>query len=596
MAVNDYFSYNLPDGDIGGQYDPLTIHLYPNVATPIPTTNVYTLASLTGEFSSSDLEPTSKSILSQDYNFYATVDFYSVSGDLVQSFYKEIIPQLNSGTITIDNDTIANLLPLLGAGISTIKIQVKESEYFAQSPVINAPLEILPPEYTKFGQKNTKIDLIDPMINSWAEAFDGDDHMPFESNYPHLMGTLWIDADFWGTSEEKEQSIQDYIEINLMGTIEGEDGLPSTFPIREGIMLRPVNREGLITYTDRPLPHTKISKLIGMGEAYLTDLFQRSDRNTQMRPFINFKTFASKMQPALTRAFGEKIANDLIGDYLADEGSRFQILYSFYKILCDKTNTFYNFGDFSEILFGNPDKASVFLRTPTPAIRDLDQMWTLEYMVSKMKVNTRLGFNPSAETLSEIKNEVIGIIRKNFISQVSQGLPPEAVIMILESLKALSEVREHRVSFKELSLEIDKNENKLFLSRMFGSGRATPRAVTLRLLAVLTSEGVNPDHMAFQWAELYLNTRGLAHINFDYYLRELTTVVDHTPATTSQITQKNRLMAKSITWGLTAGRSWLTGEKMSYDQTILHHIRHDANPPITPFMVGLMRRCKILRL
>ena len=249
LGMNDQYSYNLPDGDTGGQYDPLTLHLYPTVATPIPTTSTYTLASLTGEFSSSDLEPTSESILSQDYRFYATVDFYSVSGDLVQSFNnKEIIPQFNSGTITIENDTIANLLPLIGPGISTIKIQVQESEYFAQSPVINAPLEILPPEYTKFGEKNTKIDLIDPMINSWAEAFDGEVHMPFESNYPHLMGTLWIDADFWGTSEDKERSIQDYIEVNLMGTIGGEDGLPSTFPIREGIMLRPVNREGLMMF------------------------------------------------------------------------------------------------------------------------------------------------------------------------------------------------------------------------------------------------------------------------------------------------------------------------------------------------------------
>ena len=128
----------------------------------------------------------------------------------------------------------------------------------------------------------------------------------------------------------------------------------------------------------------------------------------------------------------------------------------------------------------------MLLRNPTTAKRDLDQMWTVEYLVSKMRVNTKIGFNPSEKTLNEIKNEVIGIIRKNFISQVSQGLPPESVIMVLESLKALSEIREHRVSFKELSLEIDRNENKFFLTRMFGSGRTTPRAVTLRLLEVLT--------------------------------------------------------------------------------------------------------------
>ena len=45
-------------------------------------------------------------------------------------------------------------------------------------------------------------------------------------------------------------------------------------------------------------------------------------------------------------------------------------------------------------------------------------------------------------------------------------------------------------------------------------------------------------------------------------------------------------MAKTITWGLTAGRSWWSGEKMTYDETILHHIRHDANFPFKTLYGG----------
>lgn len=314
-----------------------------------------------------------------------------------------------------------------------------------------------------------------------------------------------------------------------------------------------------------------------MGISYLGDLFQRSDRDARTRPFITFKTFASKMQPSLTQAFGESIASDLIGDYLKGEGSRCYMLYLFYKLLCDKTNMFFSIGDFSEIMFGNRDKASVLMRIPTPAIRDLNQMWTIEYMITHIKANKRLGFNPGEGTLNDIIKEATIIVRKNFISQVSEALSPVAVIMILESLKALSEIRGYRVSFNELSKLIDRNQNKLFITRMLASGRSAPRAATMRLLELLTSEGVNPDHMAIQFVELFLNTRGLAHINFDFYLRELNVVLDSRQTSKTTLTQEKRLMARSIVWGLTAGRSWITGEKMTYDQTVLHHVRHDPN-------------------
>ena len=184
-------------------------------ANPIPSMIGSTIDSLTKIYTSSQLEPTSHDILGDDYSYYAYLDFYTPSGSLVESLFMEIHPEFNSGVITIDNETVVQILSKLGPGISTIEIQVSESEYYKLSPTVRVPIEIRPPSWIKYGQKNTHIDLIDPFINAWGNAFNGEEFMPFESNYPHLIGTVWIEPDFEGPGDEKERSIQDYVEINL---------------------------------------------------------------------------------------------------------------------------------------------------------------------------------------------------------------------------------------------------------------------------------------------------------------------------------------------------------------------------------------------
>ena len=47
----------------------------------------------------------------------------------------------------------------------------------------------------------------------------------------------------------EELSIQDYIEINLDCTIYNDDGTTSTFPLQNDIMLRPGNRDGVMTFS-----------------------------------------------------------------------------------------------------------------------------------------------------------------------------------------------------------------------------------------------------------------------------------------------------------------------------------------------------------
>jgi hypothetical protein len=43
----------------------------------------------------------------------------------------------------------------------------------------------------------------------------------------------------------------------------------------------------------------------------------------------------------------------------------------------------------------------------------------------------------------------------------------------------------------------------------------------------------------------------------------------------SILTREQSYMAETIVWGLTCERSWLTGEKVKYDETLAHHIYHD---------------------
>lgn len=126
-----------------------------------------------------------------------------------------------------------------------------ETPYYKASPVMTIPIEVRPPNWIKFGEKNSKIDLIDPFVNGYndrSEAFDGEEEMIFESNYPHLMGTLWVEPDFLGSVEDKERSVGDYIGINFMCEAENDDGSTSTFPLRGEVILRPGNRDGILVF------------------------------------------------------------------------------------------------------------------------------------------------------------------------------------------------------------------------------------------------------------------------------------------------------------------------------------------------------------
>ncbi|MBD3216618.1 MAG: hypothetical protein GF311_28645, partial [Candidatus Lokiarchaeota archaeon] len=264
LGISDYLTYDLPDEDnpLPDGLEPIEINIYAQEATPIPTGITKTIDSLTQQYSASSLEALSTSIFEDNHSYYAYIDFINPNGVNVRNYTTSymIDETANGGLITITNDTMAAIINDLGPGLSTIRIQIAESPYYKASPMMNIPLEIKPANWLKFGEKNTKIDLLDPFISSWGTASHNEAEMPFESNYPVFSGAFWI-APFFNASGD-ELSVQDYIEINLDCTIYNDDGSTSTFPLRSDIMLRAGNRDGIMTFSEYLGPESAF--LMGM--------------------------------------------------------------------------------------------------------------------------------------------------------------------------------------------------------------------------------------------------------------------------------------------------------------------------------------------
>ena len=259
-AVGDYISYDLPEEDLedddptdleddeileDDKFDPLVIDLYVTEAKPLPSQGAPTFESLTKLYNSTELVPQPENALEQDL-FSAHITWTDPAGNLVKEPFIMGIDYeegSDSGRITISTNTLNNLYSTgkLSPGLHTLKIQVENSLYFKETPEFLVPIEIRPPHWIKFGEKNTQIDLINPFIAAYGSAFNGEELMAFESAYPHLTGAIWVQPYFDGSGE---LSIQDYVAINLDCIT--SDG--SEFPLREGIMLRPGNHESLMLF------------------------------------------------------------------------------------------------------------------------------------------------------------------------------------------------------------------------------------------------------------------------------------------------------------------------------------------------------------
>ncbi len=257
LGITDRISYKIESNMT--KFDPLSLNLYCTEADPIPKGELSSLFSLTTLYRADQLEPNSINILEDNYTYTAVLQFIDPEGtpirnpyiqdEIIYDFYYPIEKTYDGGKITISNETVALIIEDLGYGISSVRIQVLQSKYYKFSPIVNVPFEITSENYLKFGEKNIIIDLIDPFISAWGEAESGGEEMPFESNYPWLLGTIWVEPDFLGELDDKERSIQDYIDINLDCTVYNNDGTTSTFPLRQNVMLRAGNHDGIMTFS-----------------------------------------------------------------------------------------------------------------------------------------------------------------------------------------------------------------------------------------------------------------------------------------------------------------------------------------------------------
>jgi hypothetical protein len=267
LGINDYLSYDLPDltaEEFPTDLEDLVISIYASESDPLPTGATYTLDDLSRTYEPSELEPTSQNIFDPDDEnyYYAMVDIINPSGVNVLNYTTqfEIEETHSGGYITISNLTMYKMLPAMGPGISTVRMYIDDTEYFRESPIVHIPLEIRPPNYIKFGQKNTLIDLINPFITAWGSVEDANgEEMPFESNYPVLSGAFWMQPEFNASGDEV--SLYDQVQVDLYCSLHNDDGSESPFALRSDIPLRPGNIDGVMTFN---IP-------LGPEEAFLMD-------------------------------------------------------------------------------------------------------------------------------------------------------------------------------------------------------------------------------------------------------------------------------------------------------------------------------------
>ncbi|MEJ2248102.1 MAG: hypothetical protein P8Y97_00400 [Candidatus Lokiarchaeota archaeon] len=255
LGLYDHLKYELPTYNITtnstAQFSPLNLKIRLTEANQIPSEDK-SLDNLLCLHTSDELEATGISILSEKTPTHVILEFINGSdGEVVHKMYSEVNISDNLGEIFINNKTMVEIISKLGPGMHSIRIQAIESEFYKQSPSVIVPFEVVPPNNMKFGEKLTNLDLIEPFISTWGTVYNDEEEAPFESNYPALLGTIWIDPDFLGSGEEreeKERSINDYVKTSVDCTLYNDNGTTSTFEL-SNVMLRPGNRDGIYTIT-----------------------------------------------------------------------------------------------------------------------------------------------------------------------------------------------------------------------------------------------------------------------------------------------------------------------------------------------------------
>ncbi|MHA1280272.1 MAG: hypothetical protein ACTSQ8_24120 [Candidatus Helarchaeota archaeon] len=267
LGMKDRLSVDLPDpNDPNTEYESLKIHLFATQAKPITSIISGSLESLTKVHEIGELEPLPESILNDGHVVKAHIQIFAPDGHEIPDFniIRQIYPSGDGGYIEFTPNEFKSIVQY-GPGLYSIRIRLQPSFYYKESPELAIPLEVKPPYWMRFGEKNIQIDLFDPFINAWGQSFTGKTKDVYESAYPHLQGTFFIKPRYDmnlednpnTTKDERDISYDDIIDMNIecivlendAPPINLKDGIPfdliqTRFPLRQGLELKPINREG----------------------------------------------------------------------------------------------------------------------------------------------------------------------------------------------------------------------------------------------------------------------------------------------------------------------------------------------------------------
>lgn len=324
-----------------------------------------------------------------------------------------------------------------------------------------------------------------------------------------------------------------------------------------------------------PISIYKISRFLGFGIGTFHSRFNSISAGSEW--CTKFESLL-RMEKILTKTFNKKISQQIIFKYLSKFSNARVVFYKIARIFYFYTKKFFGIDELSQIIFHISRDNGIFHYILGSSLKQFNVLWYVEYHLSKLKPNPKFGFIVKLDVLKEIRKKCIRIIRHH-IKNNKQIINERGFILIWETLYVLSEIYGRPYKIEELSDEIAPIHHfdpRSFLRRNIFRYKFNFNNYIAKSILRVVGSLIPREHRLIQWIKLYLKTRGLDSIDFELLYYEITRKISYNDVlekTSLSKIQKN--WALTIVWGLTCGRSWLSGKKISFSNSLLHHIRHN---------------------
>ncbi len=196
LGITDYLSYDLPDitspeyKDKPPKYQDLTVNLFVTEAEPIMPELTQSIESLAEIHDSNELEPLPESILNDGRSYMVSADIYNPSGYYVHHLDQHITPNLDSGTITITNYTMQEIIWKSVINAAQRDLNRQRFDYLPLNQPKEANLRYQCEEFVRSNDYSTTLvfdQVIDPIFPTWLPP------IPFELelNQEDLIGITY---------------------------------------------------------------------------------------------------------------------------------------------------------------------------------------------------------------------------------------------------------------------------------------------------------------------------------------------------------------------------------------------------------------------